>query len=250
MGFFRKKIKAPEPVANTSIRHIAFIMDGNGRWAKKRNLPRTMGHREGCKRIKEIANLCQDYHIECMSLFCFSTENWKRPKDEVDYLFQLLKQFFETDIYELNARGAKIIVSGDISKLPNDTQEVIIKAIEMTKNNKEFVLNICLNYGGKDEIVRAIKKISSDVSNGKVNVNDINEELVNQYLDTGTLPPVDCMVRTSGEQRISNYMLWSLAYAEFIFVDEYWPDFKKESFLNVLRIYATRKRRFGGIKNE
>lgn len=250
MAIFRKKIKAPDPISHTTIQHIAFIMDGNGRWAKKRGLTRSMGHREGCKRIKEIAILCQEYGISVMSLFCFSTENWKRPKSEVDYLFRLLKQFFENDIHELNARGVKIMISGDLSKIPEETKKVIDEALHLTKNNQEFILNICLNYGGKDEILRAVKAVIKDVQDDKLTVDSITEEVFERYMDTGILPPVDCMVRTSGEQRISNYMLWSLAYAEFIFVPEHWPDFKEASFLNVLKIYASRQRRFGGIKSE
>lgn len=249
MGIFKKKEKQSAEIINTNIKHIAFIMDGNGRWAKKRGLPRSMGHREGCKRIKEIALLCADYNIRVMSLYCFSTENWKRPKDEVDYLFKLLEQFFKSDIDELNARGVKIRTLGDLTPLPEKTKEAIKQAKEVTKNNDKFILNICLNYGGKDEIVRASKDLALAIKNNEIDVKDINEDTFNSFMESSELPPIDCMVRTSGEQRISNYMLWELAYAELVFVPEHWPDFKEESFKNVLKIYASRDRRFGGIKN-
>lgn len=247
--FFSKKknIKTPEPTTN--MKHIAFIMDGNGRWAKARGLSRSMGHREGCKRIKEIALSCLEYNIQVMSLFCFSTENWKRPQDEINQLFKLLEQFFERDIDELNQKGVRIKTLGDLSPLPETTKEVIKKAKEITKDNNKFVLNICLNYGGKDEIIRAIKDMAKDVKCNSLNVEDITENEFQKYLESSDLPPIDCMVRTSGEQRISNYMLWELAYAELIFVDEHWPDFKKDSLKKVLNIYASRDRRFGGIKN-
>ncbi len=248
MFFHRKKKVKDVEVTATNINHIAFIMDGNGRWAKSRGLPRTIGHREGCKRIKEVALLCLKYNIRVMSLFCFSTENWKRSKDEIDNLFKLLEQFFHSEIKELNQKGAKIITLGDLSPLPLSTQEVIKKAKEITKNNDKFILNICLNYGGKDEIVRACKKLCLDVKNNTLNPENIDEKLFESYMESKELPPIDCMVRTSGEMRISNYMLWELAYAELIFVNEHWPDFNEESFKNVLKTYALRDRRYGGVK--
>lgn len=248
--FFSKKnkLKNKEKIS-TNINHIAFIMDGNGRWAKSRGLVRSMGHREGCKRIKEVANLCLEYEIKAMSLFCFSTENWKRPKSEVDYLFQLLEEFFKTDIDELNQKGCKIRTLGDLEPLPESCKKAIADAKEITKNNSKFILNICLNYGGKAEIVQACKDIVKSCKENKINIDDINEDLFDKYMESNGLPPVDCMVRTSGEQRISNYMLWELAYSELIFVPEHWPDFKRESFEKVLKIYATRDRRYGGIKS-
>lgn len=248
--FFSKKKKVKEnEVLSTNITHIAFIMDGNGRWAKAHGLTRSMGHREGCKRIKEIALLCLEYNIKVMSLFCFSTENWKRPKQEVDTLFKLLEEFFVREIDELNKKGCLIRTLGDITKLPESCQKAISEAKEITKNNTKFILNICLNYGGKDEITRASKKIATAVSKHNLNVDDINENIFESYMESSGLPPIDVMVRTSGEQRISNYMLWELAYAELIFVDEHWPDFKRTSFEKVLKIYASRDRRFGGIKS-
>ena len=212
------------------INHIAFIMDGNGRWAKKRFMPRSYGHREGVKRIRETLQLCLDYNIKVMTLFCFSTENCKRDQKEIDYLFSLFDEFFQKDIVELNKKGCKVLVMGTLSRLPQSTQEYIKKAKELTKNNDKIILNICLNYGGRDDITSACKKIAEKVKNNEISLNDIN----------------DVLVRTSGEQRISNFVLWQMAYAELIFIDDYWPDFKKKQFLNVLEEYTKRDRRFGG----
>lgn len=250
MSFFKRKNKESNEIIETNIKHIAFIMDGNGRWAKKRDLPRSLGHREGCKRIKDITLACIDFKLEVMSIFCFSTENWKRSKSEIDYLFNLLKIFFEKEIDELDERGVKVVTLGDLSRLPLETQNVIYKAKERTKNNKNFILNICLNYGGKDEIVRAVKDVAIALENKTLNKDDINEKVFESFMESHELPPVDVMVRTSGEQRISNYMLWEIAYAELVFVDEHWPDFKKENLRRVIEIYNTRDRRFGGVKNE
>lgn len=250
MSFFKRKNKESNDIIETNIKHIAFIMDGNGRWAKRRGLPRSLGHREGCKRIKDITLACIDFKLEVMSIFCFSTENWKRSKSEIDYLFNLLKIFFEKEIDELDERGVKVVTLGDLTRLPVETQDVICKAKERTKNNKNFVLNICLNYGGKDEIVRAVKDIAVALENKTLNKDDINEKVFESFMESHELPPVDVMVRTSGEQRISNYMLWEIAYAELVFVDEHWPDFKKENLRRVIEIYNTRDRRFGGVKNE
>ena len=228
------------------INHIAFIMDGNGRWAKKRFMPRSYGHHEGVKRIRETLQLCLDYNIKVMTLFCFSTENWKRDQKEIDYLFSLFDEFFQKDIVELNKKGCKVLVMGTLSRLPQSTQEYIKKAKELTKNNDKIILNICLNYGGRDDITSACKKIAEKVKNNEISLNDINEKLVNDNLMSEGLMDVDVMVRTSGEQRISNFVLWQMAYAELIFIDDYWPDFKKKQFLNVLEEYTKRDRRFGG----
>ena len=230
------------------ITHIAFIMDGNGRWAKKRLLPRSLGHREGVKRIKETVRLCLDYGIKYMTLFCFSTENWKRDKDEIDYLFKLFDEFFVKNIKELNEEGCKVLVMGDVTRLPLSTQEKIKQAKEITKDNEKIILNICLNYGGRDEITYACKQSAQKIKQGKVDVNDINEEMINNHLMSQNIPDVDVMVRTSGEQRISNFLLWQIAYAELVFVNEPWPDFKKEQFLKVLAEFTKRDRRFGGVK--
>lgn len=226
---------------STPINHIAFIMDGNGRWAKKRLLPRHLGHKEGCLRIIEILRACKEFGVKAMSLYAFSTENWKRPKDEIDHLFDYLDEFFKREIDNLMKDDVQVRTMGDLTRLPPHTQSTIKEAKERTKNNKTVILNICLNYGGRDEIVRAINKAINE-NNG-----EITEEKFATYLDSTGLPEVDLLIRTSGEQRLSNYMLWQMAYAEFIFTPTYWPDFKREHLIECLKEFESRNRRFGGL---
>ena len=229
------------------IQHIAFIMDGNGRWAQKRLLPRSLGHKEGVKRIEETVYLCKEFNIKAMTLFCFSTENWKRSKEEIDYLFDLFDEFFSKNVETLHKKGCQVRVMGDMSRLPTSTQKYAKEAIEKTKDNNEIILNICLNYGGRDEIVRACRRLASEVKSGMIAPLDITEEVFESHMMCAGLPQVDVMVRTSGEQRISNFILWELAYAELIFIDDHWPDFKREQFVKVLEEFTKRDRRFGGV---
>lgn len=231
------------------IEHIAFIMDGNRRWAKQRMLPTSFGHREGVKRIKETLYLCENYDIKVMTIFCFSTENWKRDKKEVNYLFSLFDEFFVKNIDELNKKGCRIRFMGNINQIPESTKINIKKAENLTINNKKITLNLCINYGGRDEIVSACKSIANKVKNNLLTINEINEELFEKNMMCGGLPPVDVMVRTSGEQRLSNFVLWELSYAELIFIKEYWPDFKEKQFIEVLQEYTNRNRRYGGTNN-
>ena len=233
-----------------SLVHVAFIMDGNGRWAKARHLPRHLGHKEGCERVIDIYEECYDQGIKVMSLYAFSTENWNRPKAEINHLFNYLEAFFKREINRLIKDGSRVIASGDLSKLPEKTRKTVLDAIEKTKDLKNFTFNICLNYGGKDELVRAAKLFAKDVKDGKKNIEDLNEKTFEDYLYTKGLPPVDLLVRTSGELRTSNYLPWQLAYAEFIFPKTPWPDFTKEEFRKCLDEYYSRNRRFGGIKDE
>ena len=232
------------------LKHVAFIMDGNGRWAKARGLPRSLGHKEGCERIIDIYEECLDQGIEAMSLYAFSTEDWSRPKSEIRQLFIYLNQFFERELDRMLKDGAKIIVSGDISRLPKKSQEVTKKAVELSKNGKNFTFNICLNYGGKAEITKAMKEIALDVKEGKLNPEAIDENTIENHLYTKGLPPVDLLIRTSGEMRTSNYLPWQLAYAEMMFPLTPWPDFKKEQFRKCLDEFSERERRYGGLKNE
>ena len=234
---------------NLNIKHIAFIMDGNGRWAKKRGLPRHLGHKEGCERVIEIYEECAANNIKVMSLYAFSTENWNRPKDEIRHLFSYLELFFKREIKRLLKDGCQVRTSGDLSKLPVKTQKVIAEAKEKTKDCSNYVFNICLNYGGRDDILRAAKSFAKDVQEGKRDIDSLTENDFQQYLYTTDLPPVDLLVRTSGEQRISNFMPWQLAYAEFIFTPTYWPDFTKEELRKCLEEFKHRDRRFGGIEN-
>ena len=239
-----------ESTLNKPIRHLAVIMDGNGRWAKKRGLPRTKGHEEAFNRIIEIFDYCCDYDIEVVSLYAFSTENWKRPQAEISFLFKYLEIFFKREIDRIMKDDTKIIVSGDITKLPEKTRKTVEKAIEMTKNNKGMVLNICLNYGGKEELTRAARLIAEEVKEGKLQLEDINEQVMENHLYTAGLPNVDLMIRTSGEIRTSNFLPWQIAYAEYVFTPVYFPDFKRKEFVDCLIEYNKRNRRYGGLDSE
>ena len=235
---------------NYKLRHVAFIMDGNGRWAKRRGLPRHLGHKAGCDRIIDIYEECLAQDIKVMSLYAFSTENWNRPKDEIKHLFNYLDIFFKKEINRIIKDGSRVIVSGDISRLPKKTQKTINDAIEKTKNCKNFTFNICLNYGGKAEIVRAATLFAKDVKENKYQPEQLTEELFESYLYTAGLPSVDLLIRTSGELRTSNYLPWQLAYAEFIFPITPWPDFTKEEFRKCINEYYSRNRRFGTINDQ
>ena len=232
-----------------TLKHIAFIMDGNGRWAKAKGLPRHLGHKAGCDRITDVYHECRDKGIKAISLYAFSTENWNRPKAEINHLFNYLEIFFKKEIDNMYKDGTRIIVSGDISKLPVKTQKTINDAIEKTRDCSNLIFNICLNYGGRDEIVRAAKLFAEDVKNGK-DINSLTEESFNDYLYTKDLPPVDLLVRTGGDQRTSNYLPYQLVYAEMVFPKVYWPDFTKEELNKVIDEYYKRDRRFGGISDE
>lgn len=230
--------------------HIAFIMDGNGRWAKLRGLARHFGHHEACKRIIEIFEACREYNVHVMSFYAFSTENWNRPQEEIDHLMDYLEEFFAKEIDYLDSVGASIRISGDLSRIREQTQEVCIEAVNRTAHNSTWILNICLNYGGRDEILRAMKAIVKDDKEGKVDASKMEEKDFAKYLYQPDLPDVDLMVRTSGEQRLSNFLLYELAYAELVFTPVKWPDFKKEAFVDCLREFQTRERRYGGLINE
>ena len=239
-----------EITLNKPIEHVAIIMDGNGRWAKERGLSRTKGHKEAFDRIIEIFDYCADYDIKVLSLYAFSTENWKRPKTEVSFLFRYLEIFFKREIGRIMKDGTRIVISGDISKLPEKTRKTTEKAVEMTKNNKGIVLNICLNYGGKEELTRAARLIAQEVKDGKLDIDDITEQVMENHLYTAGLPNVDLMIRTSGEIRTSNFLPWQIAYAEYVFTPVYFPDFKRKEFVDCLIEYNKRNRRYGGLSNE
>ena len=230
------------------LKHIAFIMDGNGRWAKARHLPRHLGHKEGCERVTDIYEECYALGIKAMSLYAFSTENWNRPKSEITLLFKYLAKFFKDNIATFMKDGIRVQVMGDISRLPEKTQKTVIDAINRTKDNDNYVFNIALNYGSRQELVKATKEIAQEVKEGKLDINDINEDTISNHLYTKNLPPIDLMIRTSGEQRLSNYLLYQLAYSEFIFTPIYWPDFHAKDFEDCLEQYKTRDRRYGKIE--
>ncbi len=235
---------------NKPIKHVAIIMDGNGRWAKKRGLPRTAGHKEAMDRIIDLFDYCRDYDIKVLSLYAFSTENWKRPKQEIAFLWRYLELFFKREIDTLMKDGTKVVVSGDISKLPEKTQKTVKKAVVQTKDNPNIIWNICLNYGGKQELTRAARLIAEEVKEGKLKVEDITEEVMENHLYTGGLPNVDLMIRTSGEIRTSNFLPWQIAYAEYVFTPVQFPDFGRKEFVDCLIEFNKRNRRYGGLDNE
>ena len=228
--------------------HIAFIMDGNGRWAKQRKMPRTYGHHEGTKTIRDIALSCNKLGVKAMTVYAFSTENFARPNQEVQYIFKLPKDFFESYMKELMENNVKITTIGHLEMAPQETQDIINKAIEKTSHNTGLILCFAFIYGGRDEIVWATKKVAQKVKNDELSIDNIDENIFNHELMTKDLPDVDLMVRTSGEQRLSNFLLWQLAYAEFVFTDVYWPDFNEEELKKAIWLYQNRDRRFGGLK--
>ena len=230
--------------------HIAIIMDGNGRWAKKRTLPRVAGHHEGMKTVKKITKFANEVGINTLTLYAFSTENWKRPKIEVEFLMSLPEEFLGTYLPELMEQNVQVEMMGNIDSFPEHTKSAINKAVEQTANNDGLILNFAMNYGSRDEIVQAVQKIVYDVQEGKVSSNDITEELVSSHLMTKDLKEPDLLIRTSGEVRLSNFMLWQLAYTEFWFTETLWPDFDEECLMDAIEIYQKRNRRYGGLKGE
>ena len=227
--------------------HVAIILDGNGRWAKKKHLPRNMGHAQGSKTVERIIEDAYDLGIKYLTVYAFSTENWKRPKDEVDALMKLLRDYLKNCIKRANKNNMKVRVIGDVSRLDEDLQKRIAELKEASKDNTGINFTIALNYGSRDEMVRAMKHMADDLQSGKLQKEDITEEFFNSYLDTKELPDPDLLIRTSGEERLSNFMLWQLAYTEFYFTDVLWPDFNKKEFKKAIEYYNGRDRRFGGI---
>ncbi|HAW49712.1 TPA: isoprenyl transferase [bacterium] len=228
-------------------KHIAIIMDGNGRWAKQRGLPRIAGHREGMKAVKRIVKFAVNLGIKTLTLYAFSTENWKRPKDEVSGLMNLFCEYIKKEIDEVISNNIKMCVSGDIEHLPKKMLSLLNHAIEKTKKNNGLILNIALNYGGRDEIVRVTKRIVEKAIIGDIALNEIDENLFSSFLDTYPLPDPDLLIRTSGETRISNFLLWQIAYTEIWITSVLWPDFSEEHLLEAVEDYKLRKRKFGGV---
>ena len=248
MGLFKKK--------NTEIdmsrlpNHIAFIIDGNGRWAKNKGLPRKFGHKVGVDKIEETINNCIELGIKELSFYCFSTENWNRPDDEVKALMKLLRNYLSDCIERANKNNMIVKVIGKRERLDQDILDRIDELEECSKDNTGITFIIALNYGSRDEITRATKKMAKAVADGELNPEDITEDTVNSYLDTVGIPDPDLLIRTSGEIRLSNYLLWQLAYTEFYFTDVLWPDFNKEELKKAIVKYNERDRRFGGVKTE
>lgn len=223
-------------------RHIAFIIDGNGRWAKKRDKIRSYGHKYGIKACKTTIDNCLRLGIKYVSMYGFSTENWNRPQEELDTLFELFSNFIDTELEPMLKKDIKFIVSGDYSKFPKKLVDAVEYAVEKSKNNSKMVLNLCINYGGRPEIVRAVNSII------KEGVKEVDEKTISNYLYTAEIPDPDFIVRTSGEQRLSNFMLWQMSYAELYFPKTFWPDFNTKELYKALINYSKRNRRFGAIK--
>ncbi len=227
--------------------HIAIIMDGNGRWAKQRKLPRTMGHRAGMKNIKMMVEESSNLGVKYLTLYAFSTENWKRSKEEIGALMDLVVEFINKEFEELHRNNVKLNSIGDISKLPEKSKAAIEDAMYKTRNNTGLTLNIALNYGGRDEIVKGVKEIAKEVLEGKLQVDNIDDKIISDHLYTSGMPDPDIVIRPSGELRLSNYLLWQSAYSEFWFSNINWPDFTKEDLRRAISDFQKRDRRFGGV---
>ncbi len=247
MLFKKMKNKEYDLDMNNIPAHIAFIMDGNGRWAKKRKMPRTFGHHEGTKTIRTLALEANRLGVKAMTVYAFSTENFKREASEVEYIFKLPKEFFDLYLKELIENNVQIRYIGHLELAPSETQNIIKAAIERTSMNTGLILTFAFIYGGRDEIVETTKMICEKYKNNEISIDDITEEYFERHLMTGNLPPVDLMVRSSGEYRLSNFLPWQLAYAEFVFDDVLWPDFDENELHKVIAIYQGRERRFGGV---
>ncbi|SFD88226.1 Undecaprenyl pyrophosphate synthetase [Bacillus sp. OV194] len=246
--FWKKDEKSVMDIKDDLIpAHVAIIMDGNGRWAKRRGLPRIAGHHEGMKVVKKVVKHASDLGIKVLTLYAFSTENWKRPRDEVDFLMKLPGEFLNSFLPELIEQNVRVTIMGHKEVLPIHTIEAVDEAIEKTKNNTGLVLNFALNYGSRNEITTALTQIIQDIGKGAVNQEDVSEELISQYLMSASLPDPDLLIRTSGEVRLSNFMLWQLAYSEFWFTDINWPDFTEEHLKKAIYDYQNRGRRYGGV---
>lgn len=227
--------------------HIAIIMDGNGRWAKKKHMPRNYGHSKGSQVVEKIGKEAFDMGVKYMTVYAFSTENWSRPKEEVDKLMELLHDFMRDCIKKSKKNNMRVRVIGDITRLENELQKSIIELEEISKDNTGLNFQVALNYGGRDEITRAMKKIAAKVENGTLKKEEITEQLISEHLDTATIPDPDLLIRTSGEYRLSNFLPWQLAYTEFYFTDVLWPDFNKKELQKAIDYYNGRERRFGGV---
>ena len=231
-------------------KHVAIIMDGNGRWAKSQNKERTFGHKNAIKAVREAISACNEVGIPYLTLYTFSTENWNRPTEEVDTLMNLLSSTLLQEAEEIFSKGIRIRAIGDLEALPEDVRNQLYNIMELTKNNTKGNLTLALSYGSQKEILNAVKELCKKVKNGDINENDIDEQLFEQHLYTKEIPPVDLLIRTSGEVRVSNFLLWQIAYAEMQFIDVLWPDFTKETFFQCILDYQTKERRFGKISEQ
>lgn len=254
--FFKKQKNDTEDVATLAAqldsdkmpKHIAIIMDGNGRWAKKRGLPRIAGHKTGVEALRRIMRICNEFKIPVLTVYAFSTENWRRPADEVAGLMKLLEEYLKSEVNELHENGIRLMAIGNIAELPKSIQIPLHAAIEKTKDNKQCTLVLALNYGGRREIVEAAKTIAKQVQAGVLKPEAIDEQLFKNYLYTADLPDPDLLIRASGEMRLSNFLLWQLAYTELWISEINWPDFDRLQIIQAIASYQQRERRFGGLK--
>ena len=233
---------------NKAPTHVAIIMDGNGRWAKSKGFPRTVGHAKGAQNLEDMLYIADELGIKYLTVYAFSTENWKRSEDEVMALMNLFREYFRNGFKKAARNNVRIRVIGYRPGLPKDLQDLADELEEFSKDNTGLQFQIALNYGSRDEITRAVKKIAEDVKEGKINPEDISEEMISKHLDTADIPDPDLMIRTSGEQRLSNYLLWQLAYTEFYYTDTHWPVFGKKDLQEAIEWYNTRDRRYGNAK--
>ena len=230
--------------------HVAIIPDGNGRWAQQRGLPRSEGHRRGVQAVREAVEFARKNDIKVLTLFCFSSENWSRPRSEISELFRLLRYFVRRELAELHKAGVRISILGELAALDDETRQLLVEAVDFTANNTKLRLCVALNYGALTEIVNAVTAITRRVEQGQLTSAQISEELLRQHLSVPDVPDPDLIIRTSGEQRLSNFMLWQAAYAEFYFPDVLWPDFNATHFEQALQNFRKRNRRFGGLSKE
>ena len=230
--------------------HVAIILDGNGRWAKSKGMPRNYGHTMGARNVETVCQAAEELGIKYLTLYAFSTENWNRPQAEVDALMKLLESYLKNCVKTADKNHMRVRIIGEISRLSETFQEKIRQLEESSAKNTGLNLTIAINYGSRDEMLRGMKKMIEDHDNGKLNLDDINEQVFSNYLDTADIPDPDLLIRTSGEQRLSNYLLWQLAYSEFYFTDVPWPDFHKEELVQAIEAYNNRDRRFGALKEE
>ncbi|MEO0861718.1 MAG: polyprenyl diphosphate synthase [Pseudomonadota bacterium] len=238
---------APQQPSHTGPRHVAIIMDGNGRWAEQRGRPRLLGHRAGARRVREIVEACPDLGVKFVTIFAFSTENWKRTQKEVSGLMSLFRRYIETEAKDLLEQGVRVRFIGDRVQLDAKLRRLMDWIEALTAHNQRCNLTIALNYGGRDEVTRATKRLARDVAEGKLCPEAVDAETLPRYLDTHVLPDPDLVIRTSGEARISNFLLWQSAYAEYEFVDTLWPDFSRAHFEEIIGRFGSRERRYGGI---
>jgi len=230
--------------------HVAIIMDGNGRWAKKRSINRIRGHHQGAETVREIVRTSREIGLSWLTLYAFSEENWKRPQREIGALMKLLKRFLKGELEEMQENGIRLQSIGRIEKLPEDTRNVLLDVMDQTASNKDMVLTLALSYGGRQEILDATRKIGAEIEKGKISADEISEQLISNSLYSREMPDPELLIRTSGEYRVSNFLLWQIAYAEIYITPTLWPDFSKDEYLEAIQNFQKRERRFGGTKAE